>query len=331
MMANPYDVRVVNPLEALMAGEQGYDSMRARGRQGVQDRARQEAEQALLSGGDTRNALARLIGAGDMQGANALANFGNQGFDQEYKRGMLQIAQQNANRQDIPAPLRILEAAGIDPRSPTGHKSLFPRTDTPLSATDKKAIFEAEDAMPQLQGTVENLNRALELNKSTFSGAGAGLRATLGANLPDAMVPDFIADRKTALATSEWQKIMGPEALQAMASTLKGATTDFELRKFIEMLGDPQTPPQVREGVIKRMKTLVERKMQVQESRVRDLRGGTYFKPDGGSAPASPAAPSGGGQQGGALQQAREAIDRGADRNAVIKRLRENGIDATGL
>jgi hypothetical protein len=330
MMANPFDVRVVNPLEALMQGEQGFDSMRARGRQSTQEQARREAEQALLSGGDTRNALARLIGAGDMQGANALANFGNQNFDQEYKRGMLDIARQTANRQETPAPLKILEAAGISPASAEGRKALFPRTDTPISATDKKAIFEAEDAMPQLKGTVENLNRALELNKNTFSGAGAGMRATIGSNLPDALVPDFIADKKTANATTEWQKIMGPEALQAMASTLKGATTDFELRKFIEMLGDPQTPPQVRESVIKRMKTLVERKMELQESRVRDLRGGTYFKPDGGGAPASPAAPSG-GAQGGALQQARDAIDRGADRNAVIRRLRENGIDASGL
>jgi hypothetical protein len=331
MMANPFYVEPANPLLALLQGQQGYDRGVGMSTRRAQEQARMQAAQSLQGGGDSRGALAALIGAGDVQGANALANFGNQALDQQYKMGMLDIARQNANRQEVPPQLRVLEAAGINPASAEGRKALFPRTDTPISATDKKAIFEAEDAMPQLQGTVENLNRALELNKNTFSGAGAGMRATLGANLPDGMVPDFIADKKTALATSEWQKIMGPEALQAMASTLKGATTDFELRKFIEMLGDPQTPPQVREGVIKRMKTLVERKMQVQESRVRDLRGGTYFKPDGGGAPASPAAPSGAGQQGGALQQAREAIDRGADRNAVIRRLRENGIDATGL
>jgi hypothetical protein len=294
MMAdNQFSVRVVNPLEALMAGEQGFGAMSGYMRQRRQDDARAVAAEALRNGQDPRSALAALIGAGDTQGANALANYGNQSLDQQYKMGMLDVARQNAARQETPAPLQILKASGIDPASPEGRKALFPKTDTPISATDKKAIFEAEDAVPALKGTVENLNRALELNNKTFSGAGAGTRAAIGSNLPDWMVPDFVADRKTADATTEWQKIMGPEALQAMASTLKGATTDFELRKFIEMLGDPQTPPKVREGVINRMKTLVERKMQLQESRVRDLRGGTYFKPDGGSSPASPAGPAG--------------------------------------
>lgn len=308
-----------------MAGEGGYDSMRARGRQSMQDRARQEAEQALLSGGDTRNALARLIGAGDMQGANALANFGNQNFDQEYKRGMLHIAQQNANRQDVPPQLRVLEAAGISPGSPEGRKALFPRTDTPISATDKKAIFEAEDAVPQLQGTMEALKRAKELNEKTFTGYSAGLRGALGTKVPGG---GMLVDRNAALATEEWSKIMGPEALQAMAGTLKGATTDFELRKFIEMLADPSTDPKVRKTVIERMERLTERKLQLQQSRTRELRGGSYFKPDGGSAAQPGVAPQGAGDP---LSQARDAIERGADRNAVIQRLRQNGIDPSGL
>lgn len=314
-----------------------YREGRAAAREEEIARNRQMTLAELGQGADVSEVARKLFQAGDVQGGLSLANLANTVEQQKFNRGIaerqISLQESQAQRRELPESVRTLNAAGIDPRSPEGRKALFPRTDTPISATDKKAIFEAEDAMPQLQGTIENLDRALELNKSTFSGAGAGVRATIGANLPDAMVPDFIADKKTALATSEWQKIMGPEALQAMASTLKGATTDFELRKFIEMLGDPQTPPQVREGVIKRMKTLVERKKQIQEARTRDLRGGTYFKPDGAGAPASPAAPSGGMPQaaGNPLQQARDAIERGADRNAVIKRLRDNGIDPSGL
>ncbi len=75
-----------------------------------------------------------------------------------------------------------------------------------------------------------------------------------------------------------------------MANTLKGATTDFELRKFIEMLGNPDTAPSIRKGVINRMKTLAQRKMDLNQRRVQDLRGGTYFQPgQGGGAPAAPA------------------------------------------
>lgn len=74
MMANPFDVRVVNPLEALMASEQGYDTSRKYQSQRAQMDARALAQQDLASG-DTRGALARLIGAGDYQGASALSQY----------------------------------------------------------------------------------------------------------------------------------------------------------------------------------------------------------------------------------------------------------------
>jgi hypothetical protein len=285
-MANPFSVNVPNAFEALMVGEQGYKGAQDQMRQRAMEAARQEAAKALSGGGDTRSALARLIAAGDIQGANALANFGNQASDQQYKSGMLDVARQNANRQDTPSQLKVLEAAGIPANSAEGRKALFPRTDTPISATDKKAIFEAEDALPQLQGTKEALARAKKINDETFTGYTAGIRGEIGTKMP--VVRRFV-DQNAALATSEWQKIMGPEALQAMASTLKGATTDFELRKFIEMLGDPSTDPKIRKSIIERMERLTDRKIELQSSRVKDLRGGDYFKPGGGASP-TPAA-----------------------------------------
>lgn len=324
-MANAFEVRVPNVLEALMAGEQGYSNVRGVMKQREQDAARREAEQALLNGGDMRNALARMIGVGAVPEANAIANYGNQAATQNYQSGMLDVARQNANRQDVPPQLKVLQAAGISPSSPEGRKALFPRTDTPISATDKKAIFEAEDALPQLQGTKEALARAKAINDSTFTGYTAGIRGDIGTKLPGG---SLFVDQKAALATSEWQKIMGPEALQAMASTLKGATTDFELRKFIEMLGDPSTDPKIRKSIIERMERLTDRKIELQGSRVKDLRGGDYFKPGGGAAAPAAAKPSAGDD---VLGQARDAIARGASRDAVLKRLQERGIDATGL
>jgi hypothetical protein len=300
-MANPFQVNPPNVLQALMMGTEGFDRSRKMQREGQQDQARQFAANTLLNGGDSRSALARLLQGGDIAGANAVANFGNQASDQEYKQGMLKVAQQNAARQDVPQPLQILRAAGIDPASAEGRKALFPRTDTPISATDKKAIFEAEDAQPQLTGTIEALKRAKEINSQTFQGAGASARAWAGTKLPDWMVPDFVADPKTAKITEEWQKTMGPEALQSMANTLKGATTDFELKKFIDMLADPSTTAETRGKVIDRMIALSERKQKINDARIQDLRGGTYFKPPGQQGPASPqAAP----QQGNAPKQA---------------------------
>jgi hypothetical protein len=74
---NPYYVEPANPLQALMLGVQGYD----RGQKGLNDQqvkaGRMEAMQALQSGDPkaTQSALARLIGAGDIPGAKAIADF----------------------------------------------------------------------------------------------------------------------------------------------------------------------------------------------------------------------------------------------------------------
>jgi hypothetical protein len=278
MADNQFSVRVPSALEGLMGAQQGYDQVSGMMKQRQVSAAREQAAQEIMQGGNAQSAIMRLMTV-DPQGAAILSNMGNTTFDQNYKTEMLGIAKQNANRQETPAPLQVLKAAGIDPASPEGRKALFPKTDTPISATDKKAIFEAEDALPQLQGTKEALARAKEINDKTFTGYTAGIRGDIGTKLPGG---SFLVDQNAALATSEWQKIMGPEALQAMASTLKGATTDFELRKFIEMLGDPATDPKIRKSVIERMERLTDRKIELQGSRVKDLRGGSYFKPGGG-------------------------------------------------
>lgn len=84
-MANPFDVRVVNPLEALMYGEQGYKDMRGYQDDRTKRDARMEAQQALASGGDTKGALAKLIGVGDYQGVQALGALGKADTTDEIK------------------------------------------------------------------------------------------------------------------------------------------------------------------------------------------------------------------------------------------------------
>jgi hypothetical protein len=141
----------------------------------------------------------------------------------------------------------------------------------PLTATDKRLIADAEDELPGLQGTIENLDAALAINDKTFQGATAGARGWLGSRLPDKWVPDQIADKATADYTAEWQNIMSPSAIAAMSASLKGATTNFELQKFERILADPSTPPKTRANVIKRMKVLAERQLEIKKARIKSL------------------------------------------------------------
>lgn len=81
-MANRFDVEVVNPLQALLIGDQAYQSGIESNRKRAVETARNEAGQ-LYAAGDTKGALQRLLMGGDLQGAGTYS-----GLDQQsYQRG----------------------------------------------------------------------------------------------------------------------------------------------------------------------------------------------------------------------------------------------------
>lgn len=180
-----------------------------------------------------------------------------------------------------------VQAMGGDPEDPR-YRDFYLTGDLPketqqqLTAPDKKAIYAAEDAIAPLNSTLDGLKRARDLNRQTYEGAGAGWRGTIGTALPDWAVPDAVAEPKKAEATREFNQLMSLESIKSMSETLKGATTDREMATFVEILGNPSTPPNIRERTLDRMINLAERQKEVAQSRVNDLRGGTYFKPGQG-------------------------------------------------
>jgi len=195
---------------------------------------------------------------------------------------------------EIAARESALKARGIDPKDPKHQQYVltgkYPREDAqPLSAADKKAIMAAEDDNAVLVGTLDTLRRAKELNTKTFTGATAAARGWVGTAVPGASA---IIDQEAAKATREFNQLMSGEAIKSMSETLKGATTDREMARFLEMLADPSTPPDIRERTINRMIQLAERQQKINDSRINDLRGGTYYKPGQANAPAAQA-PSG--------------------------------------
>lgn len=88
-MANPYSIEPANPLQALMMGVQGYDRSKKIAAEDEMKVGRAEAVQALQSGGDIRSALAKLIGIGDVKGAEAIATFAKNQSDAEHQKASL--------------------------------------------------------------------------------------------------------------------------------------------------------------------------------------------------------------------------------------------------
>jgi hypothetical protein len=167
--------------------------------------------------------------------------------------------------------LRISEAKG----SGTG-KGGRPH----INVEDKKRVYAAEDSLVQYNSTIENLRAAKEVSEKAFDGAGAGAKAAIGAKIPGG---SYLVDEAGAKATLEYEKLMTPEALSLMAQTLKGATTDQEMNRYIDLISDPTTPKDIRNRTIDRLILLAERQAEIATTRINEIRGNTYWDQGGGS------------------------------------------------
>lgn len=135
-------------------------------------------------------------------------------------------------------------------------------------AASKKAIWESQDELPALQGTIEALARAKELNKQAYAGYTAGARGAVMTGMPFG-----IGQTGPANATTEYQNIVNQQAIEAMSRTLKGATTDKEMGQFLKIIGDLSQPPELRARVLDRLMSLANRQMQIKAARIKELGG----------------------------------------------------------
>jgi hypothetical protein len=76
MADNAFSVQVVNPLQALLIGQQSYSDAN-------KTQARQDAAQAI-AGGDYKTGLSKLLGIQDYQGATALSNMDNNAWSRQH-------------------------------------------------------------------------------------------------------------------------------------------------------------------------------------------------------------------------------------------------------
>ena len=97
MAENQFSVAVPNVLQALMAGEQGYQNVSGMMKERATLQAREQAAQEMMSG-NHKGAIARLYSIGDMQGANTLSSIGNNERDFAFRQQESQRAQGNADR-----------------------------------------------------------------------------------------------------------------------------------------------------------------------------------------------------------------------------------------
>lgn len=150
-----------------------------------------------------------------------------------------------------------------------------------LTTTDKKAILEADDLVASSQNAIESLKKAQTLSKQANSGWGAGVRATIGNNLPDLLVPDVISSPESSEATSNFDNAVVGNALTQLKAIFGGAPTEGERQILLDLQGSSSQPKPVRDAILQRATEMAQKRLEFNQQRADALRGNTYYKPAG--------------------------------------------------
>jgi hypothetical protein len=183
------------------------------------------------------------------------------------------------------------EAMGLTPEDPAYQAYVLtgkmPREDqAPLTATDKKAILDADDAVLANTAVIEQLNSVItpdasgnSLNDRAGSGMFAGLQSFAARNDPTGLFDDT-----TGQATTELQNIVLGQALSSLKSIFGAAPTEGERKILIDLQASIDKTPQERKPIIERAIRLATARLKFNEERAARLRGGSYYKENGGPA-----------------------------------------------
>lgn len=188
--------------------------------------------------------------------------------------------------------------AGIKPGDPRYETYILtgktPREDAqPLTATDKRAIMEADDGILAANTAIEALRTAKQLSPRALAGWGAGAKASIANNLPDYLVPDgLVASPQKAEATAELENVVTSQALAQLKSIFGAAPTEGERKILLDIQGSIGQPDNVRQKIYDRGIAMAERRLAFNQQRADELRGGSYYKPgptgEGRPAPQAP-------------------------------------------
>lgn len=164
-------------------------------------------------------------------------------------------------------------------------------------------LNERMAVMPQLDATVDKL---AELgDKATFSWVGRAIGE--GAR-------QLNAPRQSDIARTEYQSLIDNQILPLLRQTFGAQFTQKEGDSLKSTLGDLNKSPEEKKAVLR---SFISQKQEQINTLQRQL--------------GQPLTDFGGQQAADPLAAARDAIAKGAPRDAVIKRLQENGIATDGL
>jgi hypothetical protein len=178
----------------------------------------------------------------------------------------------DANTPDERAALAL--KYGLDPSS-DAYKSYvltnkMPREDQQtLTATDKKAILEADETVASTDAAIASLDRALELSKKAYDGATANERAWITSQFGS----------EAGMATRELNQAVTQTALQQLKAIFGGNPTEGERKILLDIQGSAELPRESRDRILNAARDAAVRRLGFNKERAALMRGGTFYKP----------------------------------------------------
>jgi len=178
---------------------------------------------------------------------------------------------------------------GLSPDDPAYRSYVLtgkmPREDAqPLTATDKKAVLEADEMVQANDSTIQLLQSVLSpgesgqsLNDRAGYGVTAGAQSWLARNDPTGLFDD-----EKGQATTELQNVVLNQALANLKATFGAAPTEGERKILVDLQASIDKTPAERKIIVERAITAAQRRMEFNQQRADELRGGQFYKPGGG-------------------------------------------------
>lgn len=170
---------------------------------------------------------------------------------------------------------------GMDPNDPQVRGFILTGRRPPeqtLSASDRKAILEADEGVSTGEGVISSLRRAKTLSKNAMGFPGAGYVAQAGS----------LIGSPVAIDTAELDNLVGTTALSQLKTIFGGNPTEGERKILLELQGSSAKPDAVRQKIYDTAIQMAERRLELKRQQARELREGTYFRPGAGGQQTAP-------------------------------------------
>lgn len=221
------------------------------------------------------------------QRAQAASQYGITSGTPEFKNFVLtgKIPEGNTTVVDQTEQRKVAASKiGLDPANPAYQSYILtgkmPREDAqPLTATDKKAILEADEHVQTTRQVIDNLGRAKVLSKQAMSGPFAGkigYAASMFGN-------------QSGVATEDLNNLVTTNALGQLRSIFGGNPTEGERGILLDIQGSVDKPDAVRQKIFDRAIEAANKRLSFNEQRANEMRGGSFYKPQGGTSKTAPA------------------------------------------